>query len=262
MSVYMNKQQVYNQLIEFGLNDTEAKIYLHLLEFGQRTPLELSREINLNRSKIYRYIEKMMSKSLIEETNGNWGKKLKATDPKNLQLFLAKKEDELKRELEMAPKLIDSLLHFPTKAQASFKIIHYKGVEGMKQMLWNRLAAQKGVLQFGYKTMNEIVGKSFAEKLRAEHIERKVKIFELENVHDRGKYWYTNITGWEKYYDSYYVPPKVLKIRHYLSIFNDTVSIMNWEKGEYVGIEINDAAFAQMQKQIFQHFWQIAKKNH
>lgn len=258
----MNNQLIYKQLIDFGLDDAEAKIYLHLMEFGPRTPLKLSREINLNRSKIYRYIEKMMSKSLIEETNDTWGKKLKAADPKNLQLFLAKKEDELKKEREMAPGLIDALLHFPTKAQASFEIKHYKGVEGMKQMLWNRLAAQKGVLQFGYKTMNEIVGKSFAEKLRSEHIERKVKIFELENVRDRGKYWYTNLPDWRKYYDSYYISPKLLKIRHYLSIFNDTVSIMNWEKGEYVGIEINDASFAQMQKQTFQHFWKLAQRNY
>lgn len=253
----MNNQQFSDQLIKFGLDETEAKMYLHLLEFGPRTPLKLSREINLNRSKIYRYIERMLDKSLIEETNDTWGKKLKAADPKNLELFLVKKEDELKRKVEMAPGLIDSLLHFPIQAKTSFVIKHYKGVEGLKQMLWNRISARQFLL-FGYSDMNEIVGKSFAEKIRTEHVERKVMQYELENVHDRGKYWYTNIPNWGKYYDSYYISPKLLKIRHYLSIFNDTVSIMNWEKGEHVGIEINDASLAEMQKQIFWHFWKIA----
>lgn len=256
----MNNQLIYNQLIDFGLDDNEAKIYLHLLEFGPRTPLKLSRETNLNRSKIYRYIEKMMAKSLIEETNDTWGKKLKAADPKNLELFLAKKEQELKKELEIAPRLIDSLLNFPTNAQASFEIKHYKGVEGLKQMLWNRLSAHKEILSFGYETMNEIVGKSFAEKIRTEQVERKLMWYELESVNDRGNYWYTDVAGWDKYYDSYYVPPKFLRIRHYLSIFNDTVSILSWKKGGEVGIEINDEALADMQRQIFWHYWELAKR--
>ena len=254
-------QQIYNQLIEFGLDNTEAKIYLHLLEVGPRTPLRLSREVNLNRSKIYRYIDKMQARSLIIETNDTWGKKIKAANPQNLQLLLAKKETELKRDLELAPSLINSLLNFPANSKSSFEIKHYKGVEGLKQMLWNRLSAHEFFL-FGYSDMNEIVGKNFAEKVRTTHVERNVMQYELENVHDRGKYWYTNVADWNRHYDSYYISPKLLKIRHYLSIFNDTVSLMNWEKGEHVGIEIVDKQFAQMQKQIFSYFWKIAKKNH
>ena len=253
---------MYDQLISFGLDEIESTIYLHLLEFGPRTPLKLSREINLNRSKIYRYIEKMMDKSLIEETNDTWGKKLKASNPQNLQLFLAKKEAELKQRLHVLPDLINNLLHFSSSSKPVFEIKHYKGAEGLKQMLWNRLSAQDGVFLFGYQTMNEIIGRTFAEKIRAEHVERKVPIYELENVRDRGKYWYTDVPNWSKYYDAYYISPKLLKIRHYLSVFNDTVSVISWEKGEHVGIEINDSAFALMQKQIFWHFWDIAKKNY
>lgn len=257
----MNNQLIYNQLIEFGLDEIEAKIYLCLLELGPRTPLQLSRETNINRSRIYRYIEKMMERSLIEETNDTWGKKLKASPPQNLQLLIAKKEDELKKELEMAPGLINTLLHFPSKSQSSFEIKHYKGIEGSKQMLWNRLSAHKEFLSFGYETMNEIVGKNFAEKIRSEQIDRKIMWYELENVHDRGKYWYTNVSNWDKYYDSYCISPKILKIKHYLSIFNNTVSIISWQKGEHIGIEINDASLAEMQKQIFWHFWEIARSD-
>ncbi|MDO8609148.1 MAG: helix-turn-helix domain-containing protein [bacterium] len=257
----MNNQLIYNQLIEFGLDDIEAKTYLCLLELGPRTPLQLSRETNINRSRIYRYIEKMMEKSLIEETNDTWGKKLKASPPQNLQLYIAKKEDEIKKGLEMAPGLIHTLLNFPSKLQSSIEIKHYKGIEGLKQMLWNRLSAHKEIVSFGYETMNEIVGKSFAEKIREEQVERKIIWHELENVPDRGKYWYTNVTNWNKYYDSYCISPKILKIKHYVSIFNNIVSIISWQKREQIGIEINDSSLAEMQKQIFWHFWDIGKKN-
>ncbi len=51
--VYMNKQIIISQLATFGLDDVEAKIYIHLLQRGPQKPLELSRDININRSKIF-----------------------------------------------------------------------------------------------------------------------------------------------------------------------------------------------------------------
>lgn len=256
----MNNQIIYNQLIEFGLDEVEAKIYLYLLEFGPRTPLKLSREVNVNRSKIYRYIEKMMMKSLIEETNDTWGKKLKASRPENLQLFIAKKEAELNKEIEIVPQLINNLLHFSSKSKSTFEIIHYKGIEGSKQMLWNRLSAKKEFLLFGNETMNNIVGRMFAEKIRTEQVNRRIKQYELENATDQGIYLYTDVHNWKKYYEARHIPPKSLKIQHYISIFDDTVSIMNWENDEHAGIEIINTALAEMQRQIFWKFWKIAEK--
>jgi len=55
----MNKQIITTQLEQFGLDEIEAKIYLNLLETGAKTPLDLSRETNINRTKIYRYLERL-----------------------------------------------------------------------------------------------------------------------------------------------------------------------------------------------------------
>ena len=83
----MNKQLILKQLVDIGLEEIEANIYLHLLENGPRTHLELSRETNTDRSKIYRYVEKLLKKNLIEESNDAWGKKLQAAKPSNIELF-------------------------------------------------------------------------------------------------------------------------------------------------------------------------------
>ncbi len=88
----MNKQQNIDQLMNLGLEDIEAVLYVHLLENGEQTPLELSRELNINRSKIYRYIEKLVAKKLIEQSVVDRGIRLKASDPKNLEIMLGDKE--------------------------------------------------------------------------------------------------------------------------------------------------------------------------
>ena len=63
----MNKQIVLTQLQQFGLDDIETTLYIHLIENGPKTPLDLSRETSVNRSRIYRYIDRLKAKKLIEE---------------------------------------------------------------------------------------------------------------------------------------------------------------------------------------------------
>ncbi|HUQ85750.1 MAG TPA: helix-turn-helix domain-containing protein [Candidatus Limnocylindrales bacterium] len=255
----MNKQISIAQLVNLGLEEVEAEIYLFLLEHGSRTPLVLSRETNIDRSKIYRYVEKLTQKKLIEESNTKWGKKLHAASPKNIELLIQEKEDALKSQKELMPGLIEGLSNTPNFQQREFEVKHYRGQDGLKQMLWNQLSAKKEILAFSYKNKNDIAGKTFAEKIRSEQVERKIMLYEVENETDQGDLWYTDVPNWGKFYKSRYIEPKVLDIKHYTAIFNNTVSISNWLDGEEVGLEIINSTYAQMQKQVFWKFWEISE---
>lgn len=258
LSVYMNKQLVYEQLTQLGLDEIEANIYLFLLENGAKTPLELSREANINRSKIYRHMEALKAKKLIEETSGSRGKKFTAANPTNLELLLKEKEAKLQLQKETLPTLLAQLTSLPTSLQKIFEIKTYHGPEGMKQLLWNQLSANKELVSFSYQNKNYMVGKAFAEKIREEQVGRRLKLYEIENETDQGDFWYTNVAGLEKFYKSRYIDPKILKIRQYIAIFNNTVSIANWIDKAEVGIEIVNEPFAAMQRQLFWKFWDIA----
>lgn len=258
--VYMNKQNTLSQLENFGFDALEAKIYLHLLENGPRTHLELSREANIDRSKIYRGIEKLIKNKLIEQSADAWGKKLKAASPQNINLLMAEREESLKAQRESLPELIHNLNSIPSFSKREFEIKHYRGQEGLRQMLWNQLYAKDEILAFSYKNKNDIVGKPYAEKIRTLQVEKKIKLFEIENETDQKDYWYTNVSEWSKYYESRHISPKILKINQYIAIFNNTVAIINWLDREEVGLEIINSSYADMQKQLFRKFWQIADK--
>ncbi len=254
----MNKQIIISQLSSFGLNDIETKIYLFLLENGSRTPLELSRDTNINRSRIYRYLDKLKAKKLIEEANLGRGLTLKASSPNNLELLILEREQEAKLQRENLPNLLKELSTLSSVPQKGIEIKHYHGTDGLKQMLWNHLSAKKEILVFGYENRNNIAGKGFAEKIRFEQVERKITKIEVENATDQGDYWYTSVPNWGKYYKSRYIPPRILNIKQYQVIYNDTISILSWADGNKIGVEIANSPFVSMYKQIFWKFWEIA----
>ena len=256
----MNKQISISQLIELGLEESEANIYLYLLEHGPRTPLTLSREINIDRAKIYRVVEKLVKKKLLAESNDAWGKRIQASSPQNVELLIQEKEETLNNQKEALPSLIENLSSLPTYQQREFEVKHYRGQDGLKQMLWNQLSAKKELLFFGLKNRNDIAGKTFADKIRSEQVDRKIMAYELENETDQKNYWYTDVPRWGEFYESPYIPPTVLNIKQYIVIFNNTVAIMNWLDGEEVGLEIINSTYADMQRQLFWKFWEIAGK--
>lgn len=255
----MNKQQTLNQLTQFGLDEVEANIYLHLLENGPRTPLELSRQVNINRSRIYRYLDKLISKKLIEILTDGRGKKLKASNPQNLQLLVEEIEENLKSQKEALPDLISGLIDIPAVSHREFEVKYYYGKEGLKQMLWNHLSASnKEILAFSFRNKNDMVGKTFAEKIREEQVRRKITLYELENETDQGNFWYTDVSNWSKFYKSRHISPKILEIKQYIAVFDKTVSIINWFDGQDVGVEIVNSIYAKTHNQIFWKFWDIA----
>jgi len=255
---HTNKQIFTAQLQQYGLDEHEAQIYLYLLETGPQTPLQLSREINVDRSKIYRSVQKLIDRRFIEQTHAAWGKKLQAASPSNIQHLLEEEEERLQARKTALPELIEQLSSISTYVRREFEVKHYRGQEGLRQMLWNQLAAKKDIVAFSYKNKNDIVGKAYADKLRAEQVDRKIKLYEVENETDQGDYWYTDVLGWADYYDSRHIPPKLLDIKQYVAIFNHTVAIINWLDEEEVGVEIDNAAYAEMQRQLFWQSWKLA----
>jgi len=256
----MNEQIIKEQLIRFNLSETEVVLYLYLLKNGSKTPLELSREININRTKIYRLIEFLLNKKLIEKFSSERGLKIKAAPPQNLQLSILNEEEKIKNNKDIFPSLIRSLSLLPGIIHEQFEVVHYQGTEGLKQMLWNELRA-KEILVFGYENTNQFTGKKFADKFREEVVLRKIKLKEIGNSSDyknKDQSFYNNALGWEKAYQYKQLSEKILNIKHHIIVFNNTFAIINW-KDSKAGIEVINKPLADMQRQNFWHYWKLAK---
>lgn len=259
MFVYMNKQKLEDNLKLLGLAEEEILLYTLLLEKGGKTVLEIARTTNINRSKIYRLIDDLKAKSLIESNNDSWGEIFSASIPESLALFLEKEEEELNKKKEVLNLTIEELKNLQAGESDSFKVRHYSGVEGLKQMLWNELASSE-LVAFGTGTLENFVPHKFAEKLREEHIIRKMKVYELLNKEQTSESDdYTEINDFEKKVLSYkYIDVKILSIRNHIEVYNNTIAFYNWDDNNLKGLEIESVAFSTMLRQIFWHYWEIA----
>jgi len=138
----MNKQILQKQLSQLGLTREEANIYLYLIENGASTFLEVSRGAEVERAKIYRNIDSLTKKNLIELSNTSWGRKLVPSDPKTLELLLKQQEMELQKKKETFAELVEELSYSGKKITDKFIITTYRKKEGLQQMLCNELKSQ------------------------------------------------------------------------------------------------------------------------
>lgn len=258
--VYMNKQIIIDKFTKLGFDTNSANIYLSLIENGPQTVLIISRDLGIERSKVYRSVKILTESGLINETHESWGKKIEAADISSLELLIVKKNMELESAKKIVDDLIAPLNSIAKTGQVGFKIKNYYGQEGVRQMLWNHLRAKDNeIIAFSFKNRNDMAGEKFAEKVRRKQVDRKIKLFELENETDQGDYWYTSVDNWDHYYDSKYVHEDIIKIRQYVAVYNDTVSFINWRDGQEVGVEITNENLAIMQRQLFWTIWNLVE---
>ncbi len=254
------KDNLRNFLTVLGLSSEEANIYSVLVEKGPSTILQVSRETKINRTKIYRLLDLMLERGIVEEVVDEKRKLLKAADTTKLEYFVKEQESKSKTLTELFPQVRELISNTTSLVQPGTKVLFYRGSEGIKQMVWNTLRSNSECVGFTYRDLDEIVGGEFATKWKEEFVLRGLKFRDivgnsyLKSI-KKGK---DDIIS-DKNFQTRFIENNVLEINHQSDIYNDVVAYYNWFEGEVFGVEIYNAKIAQMQKQIFELIWEKAK---
>ncbi|HSG82941.1 MAG TPA: helix-turn-helix domain-containing protein [Nitrosopumilus sp.] len=91
------------------LDDLEAKVYLNLLRVGPITASALAKELDIDRARMYRTVDKLVSRNIISTTLSS-PKLCIAADPQDaLKIALGKKEDEVNKIKKSGEAIIDKI---------------------------------------------------------------------------------------------------------------------------------------------------------
>jgi len=91
------------------LETVEARIYLNLLRLGPVTASALAKELDVDRTKTYRTIDKLLNMSIVSTTISN-PKLCIATKPEEvLKIVLQKKQDEINRVEKIGKDVIEKI---------------------------------------------------------------------------------------------------------------------------------------------------------
>ncbi|MEI8067953.1 MAG: helix-turn-helix domain-containing protein [Candidatus Shapirobacteria bacterium] len=238
----------------FGLTDEESKIYLNLLENNTLGALSISRNLHIGRTKVYRILDKLIEKQLVTQQLDDAGFKFKANHPSQLDLILNKKEIELSNLKKTLPKTLDILKDFIGTNKPESKVLFYRGKEGLSQVNWNLLKTKGEFLSYEVSTADAYMPHNEAEKLRQQLFDKKIYSRSLSNLEKLGTF--SSIKEIEKFQKINYISPKIITIKADIFIYNDIYTICHFlEDGDIFCLEMQNATFANLQRQIFENLW-------
>ena len=113
------------------LDELEAKVYLNLLRAGPITASALAKELDIDRARMYRTVDKLVSRNIISTTLSS-PKLCIAADPQDaLKIALRKKEDEVNRIKKGGEAIIEKINNEITTKQGTnvptFRVVQGRG---------------------------------------------------------------------------------------------------------------------------------------
>lgn len=246
---------------KLGFEPEVADLYLALHAHGPQSISELSRNSKVERTRIYRLIDKLMESNLIEVESHYKRGIIKAAPITNLNILISQREQEL-RGLQDELGLIEQVLARNSLSNPTTRVQFYTGPEGYKQMFWNESKAKGEVTCIVHSIAQPKVNKVF--------FERWVAQCNANNVHCReihGDAFRKSKQEWFKthnnlrlaHYEDRYISNKDFPITHSCDVYDNVVAYYSWKDGEIFGIEIYNQEIADAQRRFFEMLWPKAK---
>ncbi len=249
---HLNLQE---SLIEIGLSDKEAGVYLGLLELGKGTVSQISRKANINRTTGYDILDSLSSKGLVSISGKEPKQEYSAEKPERLENFIAaeiqKKHEALRKTETLVPEL--NLIHnIADRPRVRF----YEGTEGLVEVYEDTLTSHEAIRAFAtvddmHAALPNYFPKYYKRRAGAgigiRAIVPKTEIGIERSTHDKEEMRETALVPKDKYYFS----PEI-------NIYDNKVMIASLR--EKLGIIIESAEIADAMKKIYELAWAEAKR--
>lgn len=227
-----------------GLTNTEAKIYLVLLELGPSLAGMVARRSGIHRRTVYDILDRLVEKGLVGYMKKNNRNYYETTQPVRLMELVKEKEDEITQVL---PEL--ELMHIQSKEKQETNF--YKGVEGIRTIFEDQIKEGKELLIFGESNLAKDRLKYYIPKYNKKRQEKKIKVKILFDESQRGKIGEMPLA-------------EIRYLRAHISlsstnVYGDKVAIILWSDNP-LGILIKQKEIADSYRNYFKMLWDVAKE--
>ena len=131
-------------LIDLGLTDKEAKIYLSLLQVENSSVLDLAKKTGIKRPTVYVTIESLAKKGLVSETSVGKKTFYLAESPERLETFLQRQKAAFEEKERRVKDVISEIKSIHKEAGTRPVVQYFEGKEGMFSMNENTFSRDGG----------------------------------------------------------------------------------------------------------------------
>lgn len=236
-------------LMQTGLSEVQAKIYLYLIKHGQSTPAEIATGVDENRTTVYSAAEKLEKLGIITQKDRGKVSAYVPNHPSALESLAEKRLRSVARQAKNLESNLPSLINYYNEYQSTPGATTFYGNEGVK-MIWDKVIATKAPYYFVRSRYDEVADKEALEEFKDSRIEAGIKsqnITPSEFAHNK------NSVLKEKYLlDRTLLPPNEYDSPVEIDIFGDNVAFINYSKnGMSTLIESPEIADAMRQLFLF-----------
>ncbi len=121
----MKKSLLEENLIDIGLSENEARLYIAALSLGPTTIERIAKTADIKRTSAYYIIESLKNKGIMNIQVQGFKKKYAAEDPHKLEMLLEERRERFRKALPQFKAL------YNLKGTESI-VRYYEGLEGMK----------------------------------------------------------------------------------------------------------------------------------
>lgn len=229
-----------DNLIQLGLSEKEAEVYLMLLRIGPSPASSLARRINVKRVTVYSVLDSLSARGLVTfEENGNCRKYI-PHDPECLLYGLEKQNAELKVRIELAKDCIEKLQESRSLSRRySHKTTYSRGFSSVSRTLTNKIDGSSDIfvifLNFGKKLQSADCLWKFLEKNRS--FSRKIYLCVPEEKLNMAKRAFPGVICTAAKTNSDFVNGELL-------VQDDKVFFIFSEKDDLQMMQVNDTSYA------------------
>jgi len=245
----------YRELVNLGLSEKEAKVYLAALELGKSPVTPIAEKAGVNRATTYVVIESLMEKGLM--TGLEEGKKqyFAAEVPDKLELLFREREMAITRQQEYLKKLLPQLRSLDNTGKDKPVVKYYSGRSGVIAMVESLLDDIKDTtvnMAFSVDAVENFFTPEEASRWRKKRLEKNIKtkvIYTMKN----GKLSKVDKSDDRK------VPLDKFPVKSDIAIYGNKVRIASLG-GRLMGIVIEDQEIADTLRALLDLAWEGAEK--
>ena len=243
---------IMQNLKHLGLTEGEARVYFSLLKLGSTKIGQVVKDSGISRSKVYDVLERLTAKGLVSHITVGEVRHFNAIEPYRLRDYIAKKEEQVRSQIEIIDGMIPYLAQVASRNRASSAEIFTgdKGLRSAYEIMYKDAKAGDVLRYFyPYDDYHEVAS-PFYERLYQFQKSKKLK--------EKG----IGIAPFKKsrYYKSY---PKDAKMRFVsfplpgtMDVFQDKLLIVSWEA--MTGILVTSKEISGHFSRYFDSVWEIA----
>jgi HTH-type transcriptional regulator, sugar sensing transcriptional regulator len=249
---------LHKQLVNFGLSEKEAKIYLALLELEMATVFEVSKQSGINRSSAYVVLEGLKKKGFVGISDDKKIRNYIAASPETLlhsARAAAKKQEETKIGIEsILPDL--KALHKGTKHRPIVKV--FEGEDGAKEVYLSLFSTNAKEIRTYANPINIFKRiPDFSHSFDIERGKRGIKMFAINPGTEEIIAFYKHIQP-SLPAEVVLIPEDKFKFSSDMGIYGDKITFVSPKYN--FGIVIENKEIAEMLKNNFDLAWEEAKR--